>query len=74
MPKQRKTSRRELTPAERAYLVGRREAGESFGKISDRTGIPKTTIQSVVKNAQKRDTTESLPCAGPRKTDIRTER
>jgi len=52
MPKQRKTSRRELTPAERTYLVGRRDAGKSFGKISDQTGIPKTTIQCVVKNAQ----------------------
>ena len=61
-------------PAERAYPVGRRDAGESFGKFSDQTGIPKTTVQSVVKNAQKCNTTESLPCTGLRKTDIRIER
>jgi len=74
MPTQRKTSRRELTPAERAYLVGRHDAGQSLGKISNETSIPKSTVQSVVENAQKRDTTESLPRTGPRKTDARTER
>jgi hypothetical protein len=74
MPTQRKTSRRELTPAERAYLVDRRDAGESFDKIFKETGVHKTTIQNTVKNAQQRNTTKSLPRADPRKTNTRTER
>jgi hypothetical protein len=73
MPTIYKTSYCELTLAERAYLVGRYDTGESFSKISDQTGIPKSTIQSVIKNSKKHSTTESLPYTGPRKTDIRTE-
>jgi hypothetical protein len=44
MPAQHKTSRHELTPIERAYLVGRHDAGDSFDKISHQTGISKSTI------------------------------
>jgi hypothetical protein len=74
MPTQRKTIRRELTPVERAYIVGRHDAGESLGKISKKTGIPKSTVGDTIYNNQKRGTIESLPRAGPRKTDIRTDR
>ena len=53
MPTQRKTSRHELTPIERAYLLGRRDAGESFGQISCETGVPKTTVVNTVHNAKE---------------------
>jgi hypothetical protein len=74
MARQHKTSRHELTPIERAYLVGRCDAGESFGHISSETGVPKTTVIDTVKNASERGTTTSLPRGGPCKTDIRDER
>jgi Transposase len=74
MPTQHKTSRHELTPVERAYLVGRHDAGDSFDKISDQTGIPKSTIADTIHNAQERSTTKSLPRTGPCKTDARTDR
>jgi hypothetical protein len=74
MPPKPKTDRRELTPIERAYLVGRRDAGESFDQISRETGVPKTTVIDTVHNTKKRGSTESLPRGGPRKTDARTNR
>jgi hypothetical protein len=74
MPSQPKTSRRELTPAERAYLVGRHDAGESFGKISKTTKIPKSTLIDTIQNAKKGESTESLPRAASRKTDVRDNR
>jgi hypothetical protein len=74
MPVQHKTSRHELTPTERAYLVGRHDAGDSFDKISHQTGIPKSTIADTIHNTQQRGTTESLPRSAPRKTDIRADR
>lgn len=73
MVHQRKTNRHELRPTERAYLVGRHDAGESFGHISSETGIPKTTVIDTVKKASERGTTTSLPRGGPRKTDLRDE-
>jgi transposase len=74
MHPQRKTDRRELTPVERAYLVGRHDAGQSFGQISQETGTPKSTVVDTIHNAQKRDQLNSLPRARPRKTDARTDR
>jgi transposase len=74
MARRRKTNRRELSPTKRAYLVGRRDAGESFGQISSKTGIPKSTVIDTVKNASERGTTKSLPRGGPRKTDPRDDR
>ena len=74
MPAQRKTTRHELDPIERAYLVGRRDAGESFGQISRETGVPKSTVIDTVQNTKKRSYTKSLPCARPRKTDVRDDR
>jgi hypothetical protein len=53
MPAQPKTSRHELTPIERAYLVGRHDAGESFDKIFQQTDVPKSTIASIIHNAQQ---------------------
>ena len=44
MPAQRKTTRHELDPVKRAYLAGRRDAGEIFGQISHETGVPKSTV------------------------------
>ena len=41
---QRKTSRRELTPVDRAYLLGLYDAGEDYDEISENTGIPKLTV------------------------------
>ena len=43
-----KNRRHELSPTMRAYLKGRHDAEESYGKISHATGVPKTTIQSIV--------------------------
>jgi hypothetical protein len=74
MPTQRKTSRHELTPIEWAYLVGRYDAGESFGQSSHETGIPKTTIIDTVHSATERGNTNSLPRTHPRATDTRTDR
>jgi len=74
MSTQRKTTRHELSSVERAYLVGRHDAGESFGQISHETGIPKTTIVDTVHNATERGNTNSLPRPHPRKTDARTDR
>ena len=74
MPAQRKTTRHELDPIERAYLVGRRDAGESFGQISRETGVPKSTVIDTVQNTKKRSYTKSLPRARPRKTDVRDDR
>jgi hypothetical protein len=73
MPTQCKTSRRELTPVERAYLMGRHDAGESFDQISHKTGIPKTTIVDTVHNTIERGNTNSLPRTHPRATDMRTD-
>jgi hypothetical protein len=73
MPTQHKTSRCELTPAERAYLVGQHDAGESLGKISNQTGILKSTIQSIIKNTQKYNIIESLLYTGFYKANIRTK-
>jgi hypothetical protein len=61
MPTQHKTSRHELTPVERAYLVGRHDAGDSFDKISNQMGIPKSTIADTIHHTQEHGTTESLP-------------
>jgi hypothetical protein len=74
MPCSNKTNRHELTPVERAYLVGRRKAGESFGHISSETGVPKTTVIDTIKNTSERGTTTSLPQGRPCKTDPRDER
>ena len=74
MPTQRKTNRHELTPIERAYLLGRRDAGESFGQISCETGVPKTTVVDTVRKAKERGNTNSLPHSHPRKTDLRDDR
>ena len=74
MSTQRKTTRHELSSVERAYLVGRHDAGESFGQISHETGIPKTTIVDTIHNATERGNTNSLPRPHPRKTDARTDR
>jgi transposase len=73
MPAQRKTTRHELSPVERAYLVGRRDAGESFGQISQETGVPKSTVIDTVKNTNERGNTQSLPRGPSRKTDIRDD-
>ena len=74
MPTQHKTSRHELTPVERAYLVGRHDAGKNFDQISHKTGILKTTIVDTIHNAKERGNTNSLSCASPCKTDARTDR
>ena len=74
MPTQRKAKRHELNPVERAYLIGRHDAGESFDKISHETGVPKTTIVDTFQNAENRGSTISLPRARPRKTDLRDDR
>jgi hypothetical protein len=55
MHPQCKTDRRELTSVEQAYLVGRHDAGQSFGQISQETGTPKSTVVDTIHNAQKRD-------------------
>jgi hypothetical protein len=74
MPTQRKTIRCKLMPVERAYIVGRHDAGEGLGKISKKTGIPKSTVGDTIYNNQKHDTIKSLPRTGPCKTDTRTDR
>ena len=74
MPAQRKTTRHGFDPIERAYLVGRRDAGESFGQISRETGVPKSTVIDTVQNTKKWTYTKSLPRARPRKTDVRDDR
>ena len=73
MPSQHKTSCHELNPVEQAYLVGRHDAGESFGQISHETGVPKTIVIDTVQNAKERGTTTSLPHSRPRKTDVRDD-
>src|SRR5437773_5574768 len=70
MPTQRKAKHHELNPVERAYLIGRHDAGESFDKISHETGVPKTTIVDTFQNAENRGSTISLPRACSRKTDL----
>src|SRR5438046_7504409 len=60
MARQHKTNRHELTPIERAYLVGRHDAGESFGHISSETSVPKSTIIDTVKNTSEYSDTKSL--------------
>jgi transposase len=74
MPPQPTTTRRELTPIERAYLVGRHDAGESSRQISHETGVPKSTVIDTIHNAKECGHTNSLPCSRPRKTDIRDDR
>jgi len=74
MVRQHKTNCHELTPIERAYLVGRHDAGESFGHISSETGVPKSTIIDTVKNASEHSDTKSLPRGGQRKSDLRDNR
>jgi len=74
MSSQHKTSRHELTPIERAYLIGRHDASESFNHISHETGVPKTTVINTVQNAKTQSTTNSLPRSRPRKTDVRDDR
>ena len=73
MSTQHKTSRHELTPVERAYLVGKHDAGESFGQISHETSIPKSTVVDTVQNVKKRGNTNSLPRSRPCKTDLRDD-
>ena len=70
MPTQRKAKHHELNPVERAYLIGRHDAGESFDKISHETGVPKTMIVDTFQNAKNRGSAISLPRAHPCKTDL----
>ncbi len=71
MPPQPTTTRRELSPIERAYLVGRHDAGESSHQISHETGVPKSTVIDTIHNTAERGHTNSLPRSRPRKTDLR---
>ena len=68
-----KNRRRELSPTMRAYLKGRHDAGESYGKISHTTGVPKTTIQSIVAATHQIKYKSARP-GRPRETSIRTDR
>jgi hypothetical protein len=72
MHPQHKTDRRKLTPVEQAYLVGRHDAGQSFGQISQETGTPKSIVVDTIHNTQKCDQLNSLPQACPCKTDAHT--
>src|SRR5256886_6042415 len=74
MSAQRKMTRHELSPIERAYLVGKHDAGESFGQISRETDVPKSTVTDTLQNTEERSHTQSLPHTRPRKTDIRDDR
>ena len=74
MPAQRKTTHHELSSIQRAYLVGRHDTGESFGQISQETGVPKSTVIDTIKNTKKRGNTQSLPRGPSRKTDVRDDR
>src|SRR5438067_311956 len=74
MPAQRKMTRRELSPIERAYLVGRHDAGESFGQISRETDVPKSTVIDTLQNTEERGHTQSLPLSLQAETGIRDDR
>ena|SRR5579862_3450549 len=57
MPPEPKTDRCELTAIERAFIAGRRAAGQSFGKISEETGVSKSTVIDTCQKAEEQGTT-----------------
>lgn len=72
--RERAIKRHELLPTSRAYICGRRDAGESWPTISKATGIPRSTIQTICSNAQLQVKYKSRPRAKPPQTSIRTDR
>src|SRR3954447_616606 len=68
-----KTIRKELTPIERAKLIGRRDAGQTFIEIHQDTSVPLSTIKSTIKR-QNGDQLKSRPRQRPRKTTVRLDR
>jgi hypothetical protein len=76
MPQQQrvnKTARKELSPIDRAMIIGRRDAGQTFLKIHQDTGVPLTTIKDTIKR-RNNDQLKSLPRQCPRKTSARKDR
>jgi transposase len=54
----------QLTPYERAKLIGRREAGQSLDQIAKETRTPKSTVKSTIDKAEYRYEGESQPRSG----------
>lgn len=63
-----KTTRIELTPAQRSEILGARRMGHKIVKIQRVFGHPYETIRRTIKNGNERQNTTSSPRARPRKT------
>ena len=59
----RKTARRELSAYQRGTITGLQQAGTSWKKIAELTGVSKSTVQYTVEQEKNRPEGESLPRA-----------
>lgn len=70
-----KVVRKETTVEMREVIVKLRKEGKSYAEIGKLTGKPRSTIQTIIRNAENRNATDSLPRSGrPRKLSERDRR
>ncbi len=69
-----KTSRRELTPAQRAEIIGAHRLGVTAPEIAARLGYKQPTVYYTLRMAEKREDNKSRPRGGPRKTDAEKDK
>ncbi len=71
-PRRAKTSREELTPAQRNQILGAAASGEKPMHIARRLDIPKTSVYRTIEQGPERTERgqKSNPRSGPRKTTV----
>ncbi len=69
-----KTSRRELTPAQRAEIIRTHRLGATAPEIAARLGHKQPTVYYTLRMAEKRDDNKSRPHGGLRKTDAEKDK